>query len=68
MKESDVCLFDEVFSSIAFSKAKRIVHKMMKAYPERIFVIVTHQLNLMNKGEEYVIMEDGKVKEIKVKR
>ena len=68
LKESDVCLFDEVFSSIAFSKAKRIVHKMMKAYPERIFVIVTHQLNLMNKGEEYVIMEDGKVKEIKVKR
>jgi ABC-type bacteriocin/lantibiotic exporter with double-glycine peptidase domain len=41
---------------------------MMKAYPERLFVIVTHQLNLMNKGEEYVIMEDGKVKEIKVKR
>lgn len=68
LKESDVCLFDEVFSSIAFSKAKRIIHKIFKAYPDTLFVIVTHQLNLMNKGEEYAIMGDGKVKEIKVKR
>jgi len=68
LQDHDVYLLDEAFSHISFKEAKLMIHALFELFPEKIFVIVTHRSNLMNKGDEYAIMEGGKIKSIRVRR
>lgn len=68
LHDCDVYLLDEAFSHVDFKKAKRIIRSIKEHYPDKLFIIVTHRNNLMNKGDTYVIIETGKVKDIRVRR
>ena len=57
LKNADVYLLDELFSGLEIEQAKSLIERIKAYKKQAIFVIVTHQRNLMNSDDDYVIIE-----------
>ena len=57
LKNADVYLLDELFSCLEVEDAKKLIKRMKEYKKDALFVIVTHQRNLMNSDDDYVIIE-----------
>lgn len=62
LKDYDVYLLDEAFNHLSLERASSLLSILKNHYPDKIFVIVTHQTNLVNTNDEYVIIEGGKIR------
>ena len=62
LREYDVYILDEVFSHMDTRSAGRIYRYIVKNYSDKILIMVNHQTKLVNRNDDYVIIDKGKLK------
>lgn len=62
LRDFDVYILDEVFSHLDQRSAGRIYRYIVKNYSDKILIMVNHQTKLVNRNDDYVIIEKGKIK------
>lgn len=65
MFNNDMVIFDETTSQIDSKEEKRILQKIFKYYPNKIFVVISHRLINKNIFDKIVYFNNGKIKEVK---
>ena len=61
LKDYDVYILDEVFSHMDQRSAGKIYRYIVKNYSDKIIIMVNHQSKLVNRNDDYVIMDNGKL-------
>lgn len=59
LRDYDVYILDEVFSHMDNKIAGKIYRYIVKNYKNKILIMVNHQTKLVNKKEDYVIIDKG---------
>jgi ABC-type bacteriocin/lantibiotic exporter with double-glycine peptidase domain len=62
LRDYDVYILDEVFANMDNKSAGRIYRYIIKNYSDKILIMVNHQTKLVNRNDDYVIIENGKIK------
>ncbi len=62
LRDYDVYILDEVFSHMDTRSAGRIYRYIVKNYSDKILIMVNHQTKLVNRNDDYVIIDKGKLK------
>lgn len=62
LRNYDVYILDEVFSHLDQRSAGRIYRYIVKNYSDKILIMVNHQTKLVNRNDDYVIIEKGKLR------
>ena len=61
LREYDVYILDEAFSHLDSRSAGKIYRYIVKNFSDKILIMVNHQTKLVNRNDDYVIMDNGKL-------
>lgn len=59
VREYDVYILDEVFSHMDNKSAGKIYRYIVKKYSDKILIMVNHQTKLVNRNDDYIIIDNG---------
>lgn len=59
--DGDIYILDEALSHLSFERKEIIIRTLFETYPEKLFMVISHDKKIMNMGYDYVIMEKGKI-------
>jgi len=62
LRDYDVYILDEVFSHLDQRSAGKIYRYIVKNYSDKILIMVNHQTKLVNRNDDYVIIDNGKLR------
>ena len=65
MFDNDMVIFDETTSQIDSKGEKKILQRIFKYYPNKIFVVISHRLVNKSIFDKIIYFENGKIKEVK---
>lgn len=59
--DGDIYILDEALSHLSFERKEIIIRTLFETYPEKLFMVISHDKKIMNMGYDYVIMKKGKI-------
>ena len=68
LKNSKIILIDEGLNEIDINLERKILKNIFKYYKDKTIIIVSHRLDNMDLYNKVVKVEDGKIKDVLIKR